>query len=79
MTTLTTNQVLEVGTTVKVGSKVGKVLSSKYVNAVPCGTVVIHRIELTHKNVRVSGNTYKMVSLPKSEIVEPNYAFVSVV
>lgn len=68
------HELLEVGTEVRLGNKFGKVVESKYVQAVPCGVVALHKLHLTSKRVRVCGNTYKMVAI--NETISPNYSVI---
>lgn len=44
---------LENGTKVRVGNKIGQVVSSKVVDAIPRGSIVVHTIEFTHRIVRI--------------------------
>ncbi len=51
------HELLPVGTRVKVGLKVGIVIASNMVQAVPCGLVCLHTIRFTHilRRLRPSG------------------------
>jgi hypothetical protein len=71
---LSLHEVLENGTEVRVGNQFGKVISHKVVNAVPCGTIVVHTIEFHSKRVRSFGRNYKVIpTFGKSQV---NYSFI---
>lgn len=65
------------GTKVRVGSKVGKVVSSEVVDAVPRGQIVVHTIEFTHRIVRVPRP--RMMRMQKTQTYAVNYSNIVLV
>lgn len=60
------------GTKVRVGSKIGKVVSSEVVDAIPRGQIVVHTIEFTHRIIRVPRP--RMMRLQKTQTYTVNYS-----
>lgn len=65
------------GTKVRVGSKMGKVVSSEVTDAIPRGTIVVHTIEFTHRIVRIPRP--RMMRMQKTQTYTVNYSSIVVV
>jgi hypothetical protein len=65
------------GTKVRVGMKVGVVVGSKVVNAIPSGTIVVHQIEFTHRIIRWPAK--RMLQLNKPIRTEVNYSGIYII
>jgi hypothetical protein len=70
------HDVLAIGTKVRVGQKIGKVVGSREEDAVPSGRIVIHTIEFTHKIVRVPRPRQR--ALQRVQTYDVNYSFIHV-
>lgn len=70
------HEMLAIGTPVKVGNRFGTVVKAEVVQAVPCGTIVVHTIHFTHKVVRGAGRIAKKVELHQEKTETVNYSFI---
>jgi len=64
-------------TRVRVGMKVGVVVDSKIVTAVPSGLIVVHTIEFTHRIVRWPARRF--IELDRPIRLEVNYSGINVI
>ena len=71
---ITPHTMLECGADVVVQGKLGKVVSAKVVPAHPCGTIVVHMVELTHKISTSFGRSKVEPIKPVKR--EVNYSFI---
>jgi hypothetical protein len=80
MKTISSNQLLPIGTEVTVGNKIGTVVRAEMVPAIPCGTVARHTIHFTAVKInarRVSsakGLVHKYDIKPMNKTIDVNYA-----
>lgn len=75
---ISSHTALDIGTEVRVGNKFGKIVKVEFVNAIPCGKVVLHTIEFHSKRIRKFGQTYKIEHI-KPQISKVNYSFIEVI
>jgi hypothetical protein len=64
-------------TRVRVGMRLGVVVDSKIVSAIPSGLIVVHTIELTHRIVRWPARRF--IELNRPIRMEVNYSGISVI
>jgi hypothetical protein len=64
------------GTKVRVGNKLGQVVSSKVVDAIPRGSIVVHTIEFTHRIVRIPRP--RMMRMQKPQTYSVNYSNIQI-
>ena len=65
------------GTKVRVGTKIGTVVSSEIVDAIPRGKIVVHTIKFTHRIIRVPRPRMMRMQSPQTYAV--NYSNIVLV
>ena len=70
-------ELLDVGSMVQVGNRLGVVVKAEYVQAHPCGVVPLHTIKYTHKLKILICNRSKWEPLAKKVTATANYAHIT--